>query len=392
MSGRSGYGRSRIVGKLIHLPANMMMAGLAPKVGKSGASIRLYYQRVDECLCNGKCISEPITLIKRYLTAGKWGANTVYGNDSAGDIVIPALVGNAATDAATLATTGTGNVGGGARAPYYILIFDKIVTSPFAPAANQAVVDLQIFKGDVTVGPSFGDTLFIPASDYRYITWSGAGTALGISTEQFNTLQPTPQAPSSGWTINIDGVFGDDTVGASKWHPINCLNASSEVNIPPLTPVAFPTAGGWVNDTGAPGVPPGHYSKFGPNIAYIVDKNIPTHFPGAPNGKSAIIFHIGDLLIQSWQNNSLPNTSIRFGPVSPYEELMLLVDATTNPASQPPRTKNNISTSYKTPSGLIKGATINTEDDCFGETVTAPISSFNIPSGNGTPVLEPLPM
>ena len=55
MSGRSGYGRSRIVGKLIHLPANMMMAGLAPKVGKSGASIRLYYQRVDECFCDGPC-------------------------------------------------------------------------------------------------------------------------------------------------------------------------------------------------------------------------------------------------------------------------------------------------------------------------------------------------
>lgn len=30
MSGRSGYGRSRIVGKIIHKPANMMIAGLAP--------------------------------------------------------------------------------------------------------------------------------------------------------------------------------------------------------------------------------------------------------------------------------------------------------------------------------------------------------------------------
>ena len=36
MSGRSGYGRSRFVGKIIHLPANMMMAGLAPSVGKPG--------------------------------------------------------------------------------------------------------------------------------------------------------------------------------------------------------------------------------------------------------------------------------------------------------------------------------------------------------------------
>ena len=51
MSGRSGYGRSKIVGKLINLPANMMMAGLAPKVGKPGWAIRLYYARVDECFC-----------------------------------------------------------------------------------------------------------------------------------------------------------------------------------------------------------------------------------------------------------------------------------------------------------------------------------------------------
>jgi len=51
MSGRSGYGRSKIVGKLINLPANMMMAGLAPRVGKPGWAIRLYWQRVDECFC-----------------------------------------------------------------------------------------------------------------------------------------------------------------------------------------------------------------------------------------------------------------------------------------------------------------------------------------------------
>lgn len=51
MSGRSGYGRSKIVGKIIHRPANMMIAGLAPRIGKSGASIRLYYQRIDECFC-----------------------------------------------------------------------------------------------------------------------------------------------------------------------------------------------------------------------------------------------------------------------------------------------------------------------------------------------------
>ena len=42
MSGRSGYGRSKIVGKLINLPANMMMAGLAPTVAREvGAEVIL---------------------------------------------------------------------------------------------------------------------------------------------------------------------------------------------------------------------------------------------------------------------------------------------------------------------------------------------------------------
>jgi len=64
MSGRSGYGRSRIVGKIIHKPANMMMAGLAPKVGKPGWAIRLYYQRVDECFCIcDKCTVNKIIII-----------------------------------------------------------------------------------------------------------------------------------------------------------------------------------------------------------------------------------------------------------------------------------------------------------------------------------------
>ena len=44
-----------------------MEAGLAPRIGKSGASIRLYYQRVDECFC---LPCPPIKIIKRFFTAG----------------------------------------------------------------------------------------------------------------------------------------------------------------------------------------------------------------------------------------------------------------------------------------------------------------------------------
>ena len=85
MSGRSGYGRSKIVGKLIHLPANMMIAGLAPKVGKSGASIRLYWQRVAEC-CVG-CKDDPIRITKRGIAPGDVVTGN-WSNTSGGGTII----------------------------------------------------------------------------------------------------------------------------------------------------------------------------------------------------------------------------------------------------------------------------------------------------------------
>ena len=52
----SGYTPKKMqTAKLVHQPANMMVAGLAPRIGKSNASIRLYYQRVDECYCYKPC-------------------------------------------------------------------------------------------------------------------------------------------------------------------------------------------------------------------------------------------------------------------------------------------------------------------------------------------------
>ena len=51
------------IGTTIEKNQTPMEAGLAPRIGKSGASIRLYYQRVDECFCPPPC--EPITIVKR---------------------------------------------------------------------------------------------------------------------------------------------------------------------------------------------------------------------------------------------------------------------------------------------------------------------------------------
>lgn len=82
MSGRSGRGRAKIVGKIIHKPANLKISGLAPRVGKSGASIRLYWQRVDGCECICEEWNDPIVIQKRYLIPGALEPSTDYFNSS----------------------------------------------------------------------------------------------------------------------------------------------------------------------------------------------------------------------------------------------------------------------------------------------------------------------
>ena len=75
----SGYVPRRVlnarIGATIEKNQTPMQAGLAPRVGKSGASIRLYYQRVDGC-CDF-CDPEPIQILKRGifpgdLVSGSW--------------------------------------------------------------------------------------------------------------------------------------------------------------------------------------------------------------------------------------------------------------------------------------------------------------------------------
>ena len=91
----SGYVPRRVlnarIGATIEKNQTPMQAGLAPRVGKSGASIRLYYQRVDGC-CDF-CDPEPIQILKRGIfpgntvnvagwvgTGGGGGANLIVGN------------------------------------------------------------------------------------------------------------------------------------------------------------------------------------------------------------------------------------------------------------------------------------------------------------------------
>ena len=59
-----------------------MQAGLAPRVGKSGASIRLYYQRVDGCECICNPFNDPVVIEKRYLIPGRLRESSNYRNSA----------------------------------------------------------------------------------------------------------------------------------------------------------------------------------------------------------------------------------------------------------------------------------------------------------------------
>jgi len=368
MSGRSGYGRSRIVGKLIHLPANMMMAGLAPKVGKSGASIRLYWQRVAEC-CIDSCRADPIKILKRYLTPGKWLTPTgwnpggvptttyTFGNAVGSDVFVDNgwLIADYISQAITM--------------PHYIILFDKEI---FSNNSQVPPADLNLYKCD-PVGAA-GATFTIPTTDYYYTTQGGgAGTALG--TKEYSEVV-SPLAISA-WNIDISGNYNIDDVGSRRWNIINNEDASSLVG---GFPTAYPNAGGWVGTSGL-GVPPGKYSKETANAVFIVHKNVPTHFPGNPTAKAAMIFNISNLLVKSWNNNDTGATSLDFAPngATPCQQLMLLVR------------QNGISTTYFG-SGVGTGNPlhINILDECIN--AQAAIAPFKILSVTGLPILEQLPL
>ena len=123
----SGYTPKKMqTAKLIHKPANMMVAGLAPRIGKSGASIRLYWQRIEEC-CN-YCVGEPIKILKRGIFPG----DTVSGSwrNGLGQVTV-----NVHSD------LNPGVVVPRQRNIYYVIVFNQTLTSPIGVEAAIAQPD-----------------------------------------------------------------------------------------------------------------------------------------------------------------------------------------------------------------------------------------------------------
>ena len=332
MSGRSGYGRSKIVGKLIHLPANMMMAGLAPRVGKPGWAIRLYWRRVDECFC---VYCPPIRIIRRFF--------------SPGNVIDTQLTSNGITVHTSI---GAGIPSG--TQMYYGIVFDRAIKSPQATP--------------VSGGPGIG--LATPDSmNWTTGTSGSTFTLMTIPTPAIQQLSTSGQLGGLTTGLNIDignGVVGTGS-GLTQWAEINTTSAS-------LQDVEF-----------APGgvVAPMAYIITDPTLVggYAMLFNVTRLFLSSASGPVTGGLGEIDALTAGQLTTYTPNLF--------RQNLAIAAGFTATTIANP---TNNISTTFTPPTSTVTFTT----DECppengGGTTFNAPVGGFAIAAGNGQPVLELLP-
>ena len=241
MSGRSGYGRSRIVGKIIHKPANMMMAGLAPKVGKPGWAIRLYYQRINETMTSSVC--EPIKIIKRLFISGDSITNT---NLFAGDGLRP----NAATAQS-------------AKNAWYAIVYNRKLgwTGAIPPTGSFASPLTLTNVSTTTAPPTVVQKAVIPTTDYLEIPDTQLFGPIG---QTVNISLGTPQtAPGTGY----------GTPGA-VWDSVNTSGA-------PLTNTFLYGFGGGSGDMAYITTNPAHLGGYA--LLFNITQIISSSFSGTDN-------------------------------------------------------------------------------------------------------------
>ena len=230
--------RAREKGVLINLPYGLNQAGMAPRVGKSGKSIRLYIQRVDQCNCF--CEYDPVVITRRVFITG-----------DVGDLVLDNAIGGTGWFAssnlgATVAVPTSGipaqNQLNSRHQPYYGIVFNKSidVTELIDPATSD---NLHMFYTNVgSVGTStIGQSCFnIPPTDFKIINLSGKlgawdkritiglGKAASINIPNGITDTGTvlfsmnpPLNPHGPWNQGFN---------PGTWCPVNQTSASLNVN------------------------------------------------------------------------------------------------------------------------------------------------------------------
>jgi len=333
MSGRSGYGRSKIVGKIIHLPANLNMAGLAPRVGKPGWAIRLYYQRVDGC-----CLPcEPIRIIRRIFVTG----NSITDDNLTGSSN-PSPAGQNANG--FIADNGGSPLDDGRTATqaFYGIIYNRKI--------DMAPTDVNT--------PVTGSVIQLTQVDV-------AGTETLVATlndDDFKTITASQLYGPIGTTFNIN--LGRQTVSSSSYTNQNGTPQSwSDVNKTTASSVESRLLG-FGGGSGA--------------MAYLITN--PEKIGGY-----GLLFNITQVLNSSFfgednagQGGGSGVRGIKVEPptVSNMQTFRKDVFAMTT-------TNNNISTTY-TPGSLV------TTEDCLGKdlTVAAPVGGFAIADTTGQPPLQ----
>ena len=343
------------IGTTIEKNQTPMEAGLAPRIGKSGASIRLYYQRVDECFCPEQCT--PIKIIKRFFTAGH--------------------IGNSTLNVSGLTTNPALTIGATHSQQYYGIVFDRPVKSPqqIAPAAGDTIL-LRAHNIDWTTGIDSGGGVtqcLITDQDFQILTGSGtlggpAGLGfvidIGKGVTLTNTIDPPPNFP------NVH----------PQWEEINTPSAPANYTQVELQSSALPGDMGYI----------------------ITNPNLISSGNNIPLGGHAILFNISRLVINSAVHAIIPGTAFPINSIANTEfvggggtysgELFRINLAIAMGFIAPTALSqtNNISTTY-TPTADLSF----TANDCFaeGSWFDAPIGGFSIPGGsNGQPPLVLFPI
>ena len=342
MSGRSGYGRSRFVGKIINLPANMMIGGLAPRVGQPGWAIRLFWRRVDEdCFCN-PC--PPITITRRFFSPGNVGDNNLSVN---GLKVDPTINGGVTVSQTQM---------------YYGIVFDRAIKSAqqVPPVAGDIIV-LRAPNVNWTTGVDSGGVMTdITLADTDFQVLTGSGLLGGLNT---------------GMIIDVGAGVAGTAGGVVPWGQINTLAAGANVQNVELESSIF--AGSMAYIITNPAKVGGYALLF--NVTRLFVSSGAPSLPSAPTpGQEYNIILPADFSILANRNIFRQNLAISAG---------FSASTVVNPT-------NNISTTFTPPTSTVTFTT----DDCPPDqrdgsrtTFNAPVGGFVIAAGTGQPTLELLP-
>jgi len=343
----SGYVPRRVlnarIGATIEKNQTPMQAGLAPRVGKSGASIRLYYQRVDGC-CDF-CDPEPIQILKRGIFPGDVVSGNWSNNAGSGPII----------NSSSRVVIDLGQ-NGRLTNVQYVVVFNRELTSTYAvnPPAGATLEFRTPLSVDWSTGVPVNQTIYpktIPIGDFKILDFTTTGAPNNNTIGQVN----------SGWQIPIDGstnttngpgvvpVGGGGILGSSGSINYNQGNGGLNVGLSSLAGNMLPNNG---------------------SMAYLITNT--THFGGY-----AIVFNITRLVIAAirdttvsanWDSYNASNGGLR------NKWRQNLANITWFNSNTPPD-RNNIGIGY-TPN---EKTTLTNTDNCG---FAAPIAPFKISVGD----------